>query len=91
MTIKKNAVRAMELPTCPFCNGAVYYKNWVTHRIFQMECEACKSHWRTGINQNPERDMYVELIDSKNTEELHKYLNKKHPIIFWQNLKEQLA
>ena len=36
MTIKKNTVRAIELPTCPFCSGAVYYKNWITHRLFQM-------------------------------------------------------
>ena len=90
MSIKKNTVRAIEMPTCPFCNGAVYYKNWITHRIFQMECEDCKSHWRTGINQNEERDMYVELIDTEENETLAKYLHKKKPIDYWQNLIESL-
>ena len=80
------AVRAAELPNCPFCNGEVFYHSWLTHKIFQMECKNCKSHWRTGINNNPERDVFVELVTSKNPDVSSEYFNKKVSIEYWQKL-----
>lgn len=48
----KNFVRSLELPICPFCNGKVYYDNWITHKIFNIKCEKCKAYWRSGIKKN---------------------------------------
>ena len=86
MVEDKHQVKAAELPICPFCQGPVYYDNWVTHRIFQMECEKCKAHWRTGILNNPKRDMFVELIRSDNPEISEEYINKKLSLSYWQKL-----
>ncbi len=83
---QKNFVRSSELPICPFCNGKIYYKNWTTHRIFHIECEKCKAHWRSGIKNNENREMFMELICSRNPEISNEYLNKKLPINFWINL-----
>ena len=83
---KRNEVRASEIPTCPFCRGNVYYSSWLTHRIFQMECEHCQAHWRTGIKDTPKREMYVELTTSKNPEIPDDYIDKKLPLQFWQDL-----
>lgn len=82
----KNTVQSAELPFCPFCNGKVYYDNWLTHKIFQMECVQCKAHWRTGIQNNPEREIYVELLRSKNPEISEEYLDKKLPLQYWQKM-----
>ena len=83
---QKNFVRSSELPICPFCNGKIYYKNLTTHRIFHIECEKCKAHWRSGIKNNENREMFMELICSRNPEISNEYLNKKLPINFWINL-----
>ena len=79
-------VRASEIPICPFCNGEVYYCSWLTHKIFQMECEQCQAHWRTGILNNAKREMYVELTTSKNPEISNEYFKKKLPLQYWQDL-----
>jgi len=83
---KRKFVQSSELPYCPFCQGTVYYDNWITHRIFQMECEQCKTHWRTGIKNTPKREMYVELTSSKNSDISYVYLEKGLPLRFWQDL-----
>ena len=77
----RKEVRASELPVCPFCLGSNYYDQWVTHRIFQMECKQCKAHWRTSINKNNDREMFVELIKSENPEISNEYLEKKLPLL----------
>jgi hypothetical protein len=82
----RKEVRASELPICPFCQGLIYYDQWITHRIFQMECKQCKAHWRTGILHNDNREMYVELVKSKNPEISNEYMKKKLSLQFWQNM-----
>jgi len=78
--------RAVELPICPFCDGKVYYTSWTTHKIYQMECESCKAHWRAGITGGHERKMIVELTSSKNPEISGEYLNKKVSIQYWKDM-----
>ena len=85
----KKLVQSSELPICPFCQGTVYYESWITHRIFQMECEQCKAHWRTGIKNTPKREMFVELTSSKNPDISYVYLEKGLPLRFWQDLKSK--
>jgi len=79
-------VRSSELPICPFCGGEIYYENWITHKIFHIECEKCKAHWRSGIKNNENREIFMELISSKNPEISNEYINKKLPIVFWIDL-----
>ena len=86
MVEKQHNVRALELPNCPFCNGVVYYDKWLTHRIFQMECNECKSHWRTGISNNTEREMFVELVSSKNQSISNEYFQKQLTLQYWQEM-----
>jgi hypothetical protein len=83
---KQHNVMATELPICPFCQGKVYYDKWLTHRLFEMECESCKSHWRTGIKNNEKRDLYVELISSKNPTISNEYFQRQLPLRYWQQM-----
>ena len=82
-------VRSEELPICPFCDGKIYYDKWTTHRIFHIQCENCKAHWRSGIKNNDNRDIFLELLDSKNPEISNEYMNKKLSIKYWRDLLEK--
>jgi len=86
--IEKNErfARAVDLPICPFCDGKIFYTSWVTHKIFQMECENCGAHWRTGLSEGIERNMIVELTISKNPEISGEYLNKKLSLQYWKDM-----
>ena len=87
MIIKqKKFVRSLELPICPFCEGKIYYERWITHKIFHIECANCKAHWRSGIKNNESRDIFIELLNSKNPEISNEYINKKLSINFWRDL-----
>lgn len=83
---KKKFVRSSELPICPFCDGKIFYENWITHRIFHIECVKCKAHWRSGIKNDDSRDVYLELLRSENSEISYEYLNKKLSINYWRDL-----
>lgn len=83
---KAKFVRSLELPICPFCDGKIYYENWITHKIFNIKCEKCKAFWRSGIKKNENRDIFIELLSSKNPEISNEYLNKKLPLNFWTDL-----
>lgn len=82
----KKFAKAVDLPICPFCDGKVYYTAWITHKIYQMECENCKSHWRTGITDPTKRDIYVQLTRYKNNDRYNEYLNQKLSLKFWQDM-----
>jgi hypothetical protein len=86
MVEDKHHVKAAELPICPFCHGSVFYDTWVTHRIFQMECKQCKSHWRTRISTDHTGDILVELLSSKNPTISNEYFEKQLPLSYWQAL-----
>jgi hypothetical protein len=86
MVEERHHVKAAELPICPFCQGPVYYDTWVTHRIFQMECEHCKSHWRTRISSDQSEDLAVELLSSKNPSISSEYFEKQLPLSYWQKM-----
>lgn len=89
MVEDKHHVKAVELPICPFCQGPVYYDNWVTHRIFQMECKNCKSHWRTRLIPDQVEDIFVELLSTKNPTISNEYFQKQLPLSYWQNMIRQ--
>jgi len=78
--------KSVELPICPFCDGKVFYTSWLTHKIFQMECESCGSHWRTGLKETPDRDFYVELTKSMSSGKGRELINKKLSLEFWQDM-----
>ena len=78
--------RAVEIPICPFCDGKVIYTSWITHKIFQLECLNCGSHWRSGIKETPEKELYLVLTKSKSNLNSTKYLWQKHPIEFWRDM-----
>ena len=78
--------RANEIPICPFCDGKVYYTAWVTHKIFQMECESCKAHWRTGFEKDSKQEMYVELTKPTSNGEGIEFLNRKLSMEFWKDM-----
>ncbi|UCD14162.1 MAG: hypothetical protein JSW60_01735 [Thermoplasmatales archaeon] len=78
--------RAVELPVCPLCDGKVYYTQWITHKIFQMECESCGAHWRTGLKESTKRDIYVELTKSMSNSKGREFLGKKLPLEFWRDM-----
>ena len=82
----KKFVRSSELPLCPFCDGKIFYDFWLTHKIFHLECESCKAHWRSGIKNIESREIYLELINSKNPDISNEYINKKLSISFWRDL-----
>ena len=82
----KKFVRSSELPICPFCDGNIYYEYWITHRIFHIECEKCKAHWRSGFKNLDNRDIYLELLSSKNPEISNELINKKLSISYWRDL-----
>ncbi|MCK5300931.1 MAG: hypothetical protein KAJ21_03430 [Thermoplasmatales archaeon] len=86
MKNERKQVRSTELPICPFCDGKIYYENWITHKIFHIECEKCKAHWRTGIKNNEERDIFLELLKSENPEISNEYINKRLSLNFWRDL-----
>ena len=86
MEEERKLVKSSEIPICPFCNGNIYYKNWITHKIFHIECEKCKAHWRTGIRKNEKRDIYFELLNSENPEISNEYFNKKLSLNFWREM-----
>ena len=77
---------AVELPICPFCDGKVHYTTWTTHKIYQMECTRCKAHWRTGLKDTPQRDMYVMLTQPTSNSQGIELLGQKHPLTFWQDM-----
>lgn len=83
---EKRNPRATELPICPFCDGKVHYTSWITHRIFQMECKSCRSHWRTGIKELSQEDFYVELTKSMSNGKGSELLSKKLSLGFWRDL-----
>ena len=78
--------RAIELPICPFCDNKVFYTSWITHKIFQMECEICKAHWRTGLKETNDREFYVELIKSSQDGNGRELLNLKLPLESWTDM-----
>ena len=78
--------RADEIPICPFCDGKVYYTSWITHRIFQMECESCEAHWRTGLKRVAQRDMYIELTRPMSNGIGKELLSQKLSLEFWRDL-----
>ena len=86
MAEERKLVKSTEIPICPFCNGNIYYQNWITHKIFHIECEKCKAHWRTGIRKNEKRDIYFELLNSENPEISNEYVNKKLSLNFWREM-----
>ena len=67
-------------------NGKLYYKNWLTHMLFHIECIECKTHWRTVIPENPEKDIFFELISSDNSKITKEFENRKLPLEFWKDL-----
>jgi len=78
--------RAIEIPICPFCDGKVYYTSWVTHKIFQMECEICGAHWRTGLKESSQREFYVELTKPTPDGRGKELLNLKLPLESWRDM-----
>ncbi len=86
MNDERKFARSTELPICPFCNGNIFYKNWITHKIFHIECEKCKAHWRTGIRDNEDREIFFELLNSNNPEISNEYINKKLSLKYWRDL-----
>ena len=83
---QKKFVRSSELPICPFCDGKIFYNNWITHKIFHIECEKCKAHWRSGIKNIESREIYLELVNSKNPDISDEYINKRLSVGFWRDL-----
>ena len=81
--------RADEIPICPFCDGQVYYTSWVTHKIFQMECQSCGAHWRTGLKKSPQQDMYIELTKTTSDGIGKELLYKKLSLDFWRDMIRQ--
>jgi ribosomal protein L37AE/L43A len=77
--------RAHEIPMCPFCDGKVYYIEWVTHKIFQMGCEKCGARWRSGIKSSSLRETFVELIKQGADGKGKELLNQKFSVDFWRN------
>lgn len=78
--------RAVELPICPFCDGKVNYTSWITHKIFQMECESCGAHWRTGLKESSQREFYVELTKSMSNGKGREFLSQKLSLEFWRDM-----
>jgi Zn ribbon nucleic-acid-binding protein len=82
----KKISKSVEIPICPFCDGKVHYTSWLTHKIYQMECEKCGSHWRSGINESETRDIYIELTKTISNEKYEKYLFQKYSLNFWRDM-----
>ena len=78
--------RAVELPICPFCDGKVYYTSWVTHNIFQIECEICGAHWRTVLKESSQEGFYIELTKSKSDGTGRELLNLKLSLDSWMDM-----
>ena len=78
--------RAVEIPICPFCDGKVNYTSWVTHKIFQMECKSCGAHWRTGLKETHDKELYVELTKSMPDGNGRELLNLKLSLEFWKDM-----
>lgn len=78
--------KVLELPICPFCDGRIFYTAWVTHKIYQMECERCGAHWRTGIKRSPQREMYVELTKPMHNSHGREFLYRKLSMAFWRDM-----
>ena len=85
MNPKDNTLsQSIEIPVCPFCDGKVLYKNWVTHKIFQLECKNCYAQWRSTIDKTPDKKQYICLIKTNKEGKGEKLLNQQHTITFWQ-------
>ena len=78
--------RAVELPICPFCDSKVYYTSWITHKIFQMECETCGAHWHTGLDKTNDNEFFVELTKSSSEGYGRELLNQKLPLDYWKDM-----